>query len=346
MILGQDFIFPWLSLGTTFIWIMAIVLLVDMVAYALDNPAPSTIVLITGDRDFAYAFSFLKLRRYRTILVTLPNAHASLTFQASICFDWYRDVVNSAILTDAACISSSLKLATQDENASAHPFSTGESVDIMQYLRNRPQQRTTPSHPTQAPGDSCTCIPVPTLAGRETTIVTNVADDCEPPFTYSPLIAVDAVTTLSRSSEGSVFEPKNTRSDINIVEQEYLYDSVPTTSVSSSSWSAERATLSLSSGGPAETWHNHQRIIPSNVLPTVHIPLVRSLQTHISQGRSQVLRSQIGEDLKHENVYQEAGVRRFKEYMALAESDGVVRVGGSGGYEWLSLHPKWRKVVL
>lgn len=332
--------------------IMAIVLLVDMLAYAFDNPA-STIVLITGDRDFAYAFSVLKLRRYRTILVTLPNAHASLTFQASICFDWYRDVVNSVIsnlqaghhLTDAACISSSLKLATQDQNASAHSVNTRESVDIMQYLRNRPQQRTTSSYPTQAPGDTCTCILVPTLAGRETTIVNNAADDCEPPFTYSPLIAVDAVTTLSRSSEGSVFEP-NTRSDINIVEQDYLYDSVPTTSVSSSSWSAERATLSSSSGGPAETWHNHQRIIPSNFFPTVYIPLVRSLQTHISQGRSQVLRSQIGGDLKHENVYQEAGVRKFKEYIALAESDGVVLVGGSGEYDWLSLHPKWRKVVL
>jgi hypothetical protein len=341
---------------------MVIVLLVDMLAYALDNPAPSTIVLITGDRDFAYAFSVLKLRRYRTILVTLPNAHASLTFQASICFDWYRDVVKPAIpnlqaghhLTDAACIPSSLKLATQDENASAHSFSTGESVDIMQYLRNRPQQQTAFSYPTHAPGDPCTCnsIPVSTSADRETTIANNAADDCKPPLTYSPLIAVDAVTTgntSSRSSEESTFEPKNTRSDINIVEQDYLYDSVPTTNVSSSSWSAQRATLSLLSpisGEPAETWHNHQRTTPSDVLPTVYIPLVRNLHTHISQGRSQVLRSRVGEDLKHENVYQEAGVKRFKEYIALAESDGVVQMGGSGGCAWVSLHPKWRQVAL
>ncbi len=323
---------------------MVIVLIVDMLAYALDNPAPSTVVLITGDRDFAYAFSVLKLRRYRTILVTLPNAHASLTFQASIRFDWYRDVVNSAIPnlqaghhlgqtierqrpTDVACIPSSflLKLATQDENTSAHSFSTGESVDIMQYIRNRPQQRTTfSSYPTHAPEDSCTCIPVSTSADRETTIVNNAADDCKPPVTYSPLIAVDAVTTGNTSSCSSEFQqksiivPKNTGSDINIVEQDYLSDSVPTTSVStvSSSWSAERATLSplpSFSGEPAETWH--QRTTPSNVLPTVYIPLVRSLQTHISQGRPQVLRSKIGGDLKHENIYQEAGVRNFKNIM-------------------------------
>ncbi|KAF8969794.1 limkain-b1-type NYN domain-containing protein, partial [Flammula alnicola] len=63
-------------------------IIVDMLAHAIDNPAPSTIVLITGDRDFAYAMSILRLRRYRIILLTLPNAHSSLTAQASICMDW------------------------------------------------------------------------------------------------------------------------------------------------------------------------------------------------------------------------------------------------------------------
>jgi len=67
-----------------------------MLAYAIDNPAPCTIVLITGDRDFSYALSILKLRRHRVVLITLPNAHPSLTFQACICFDWFNDVVNRA----------------------------------------------------------------------------------------------------------------------------------------------------------------------------------------------------------------------------------------------------------
>ena len=66
---------------------------VDMLAYAIDNPAPSTIVLISGDRDFAYALSILRLRRYQVVLVTLPTAHPSLTSQASICFDWLNDIL-------------------------------------------------------------------------------------------------------------------------------------------------------------------------------------------------------------------------------------------------------------
>ena len=66
---------------------------VDMLAYAIDNPPKCTMILISGDRDFAYALSVLRLRRYRVVLVTLSNAHASLTSQASLTFDWNRDVI-------------------------------------------------------------------------------------------------------------------------------------------------------------------------------------------------------------------------------------------------------------
>jgi hypothetical protein len=66
---------------------------VDMLAYAIDNQAPSTIVLISGDRDFAYGLAMLRLRRYRVVLITLSNAHPSLRAQASLCFDWISDVL-------------------------------------------------------------------------------------------------------------------------------------------------------------------------------------------------------------------------------------------------------------
>jgi hypothetical protein len=64
-----------------------------MLAYAIDNQPPSTIVLISGDRDFAYGLAMLRLRRYRVVLVTLSNAHPSLRAQASLCFDWISDVL-------------------------------------------------------------------------------------------------------------------------------------------------------------------------------------------------------------------------------------------------------------
>lgn len=74
-------------------------LAVDMLIHAIDNPAPATIIVISGDRDFAYAISTLRLRQYDIVLITLSNAHLSLTSQASICYDWAADIL--AAVTDA-----------------------------------------------------------------------------------------------------------------------------------------------------------------------------------------------------------------------------------------------------
>jgi len=50
-------------------------LLVDMMAHAIDHPAPGTIMLISGDRDFVYAVSTLRLRRYRVIVIASLQIH-------------------------------------------------------------------------------------------------------------------------------------------------------------------------------------------------------------------------------------------------------------------------------
>jgi len=127
-----------------------------MLAFAIDNPAPCTIVLITGDRDFSYALSILKLRQYRVVLVTLPNAHPSLRFQAPICFDWFNDVVNQS----GAPTSPEVRRSRQPErNRPSEPvFNSGRSssldatvvnsmdpdtdelVDFERYLRNRAKE--------------------------------------------------------------------------------------------------------------------------------------------------------------------------------------------------------------
>lgn len=64
-----------------------------MLTYAIDNPAPATIVLISGDRDFVYAVSVLRLRRYRVVLVAPHCAHASLKSQASAVLNWETDIM-------------------------------------------------------------------------------------------------------------------------------------------------------------------------------------------------------------------------------------------------------------
>ncbi|KAF5324452.1 hypothetical protein D9611_004319 [Ephemerocybe angulata] len=71
-------------------------MIVDMLTHAMDNPAPATIVVISGDRDFAYAMAVLRLRQYDVVLITLSNAHISLTSQASTYYDWALDVLAGA----------------------------------------------------------------------------------------------------------------------------------------------------------------------------------------------------------------------------------------------------------
>ncbi|KAH9842933.1 NYN domain-containing protein [Rhodofomes roseus] len=68
-------------------------MIVDMLTYALDTPAPATIVLISGDRDFVYAVSVLRLRRYRVVLVAPHTTHNSLRSQATVVLDWSTDVL-------------------------------------------------------------------------------------------------------------------------------------------------------------------------------------------------------------------------------------------------------------
>ncbi|KAI1786187.1 limkain-b1-type NYN domain-containing protein, partial [Ganoderma leucocontextum] len=62
--------------------------LVDMMAHAVDNPAPTTIVLISGDRDFVYAVSILSLRQYRVILLAPRAAYSGLKAQGSAVYRW------------------------------------------------------------------------------------------------------------------------------------------------------------------------------------------------------------------------------------------------------------------
>ncbi|KAI0948335.1 hypothetical protein AcW1_005575 [Taiwanofungus camphoratus] len=68
-------------------------MIVDMMAYAIDTPAPATIVLISGDRDFAYAVSVLSLRRYRVILIAPSVAHDGLKGRADVVYHWPNDVL-------------------------------------------------------------------------------------------------------------------------------------------------------------------------------------------------------------------------------------------------------------
>lgn len=68
-----------------------------MLTYAIDTPAPATIILISGDRDFVYAVSVLRFRRYHVAVIAPGSAHATLKSRASEALDWDHDVLGKPL---------------------------------------------------------------------------------------------------------------------------------------------------------------------------------------------------------------------------------------------------------
>jgi hypothetical protein len=84
-------------------------------ANAMDNSLPFTIILITGDRDFAYLVSILTLRRYHVIVIVPPNHHSSLTCQASAVLDWNTEIIQQPNKSTVVALSDSAPLASPAE---------------------------------------------------------------------------------------------------------------------------------------------------------------------------------------------------------------------------------------
>ncbi|KAG1756273.1 NYN domain-containing protein [Suillus paluster] len=79
-------------------------ILVDMLTFAVDNPSPATIILIAGDRDYAYAVSTLRLRQYTIVLIVppAPNIPQCLESQASVVVDWNFAILGKRTETDTS----------------------------------------------------------------------------------------------------------------------------------------------------------------------------------------------------------------------------------------------------
>lgn len=63
-------------------------ILVDMLFWAVDNPAPANYLLISGDRDFSNCLHQLRMRRYNILLAQPQQASAPLTAAAKTVWLW------------------------------------------------------------------------------------------------------------------------------------------------------------------------------------------------------------------------------------------------------------------
>lgn len=80
-------------------------LLTELFMFALDNPAPATIIMITGDVDYANALSNLKLRGYFIVLVPPTNVSRQLLMIPNSVVHWNHVISPVSKAPDADSIS-------------------------------------------------------------------------------------------------------------------------------------------------------------------------------------------------------------------------------------------------
>jgi hypothetical protein len=304
---------------------------VDMLAFCLDHPAPATIILASGDRDFAYAMSVLRHRQYRMVLVApaQPTAHVTLRAQASLVLDWTNDVLGQATRGD-----------------SSHALSTtrasGASVaSRIELQTSSPSITSTSWEKATPPG---TCLPGPPLASHsignvrtapqsnehfsETSLESQSDINGAP---VNPCVKLLRLGGRLRQSSFPAYPPPSEG-----LEQPTFTtggSSRPRTMAQETSLQGN-TTLSLrpvSTSTPAlddgSMWS----------IPTVKFqPLIDKLVHHLETGWATPLRSVVASQLNGK-IYEKAGVCTFGEYIALAQKSGIVQLGGVGGNLWISL---------
>lgn len=106
--------------------------------------------------------------------------------------------------------------------------------------------------------------------------------------------------------------------------------------------SASPKSKSLESSGPLPTLPTNQQDSPPRAsIPSRFQPLIDILTRMRTAGFDRTLRSLVGQSC-NKDIYAQAGVSGFAEYISQASEAQLVQVGGDGGHAWVRLHPELR----
>ncbi|KAF7970757.1 hypothetical protein HWV62_23170 [Athelia sp. TMB] len=388
-------------------------MLVDLMAFAIDNPAPATVILVSGDRDFAYAASVLRLRRYRVVIIAPANLHISLKAQASVFFDWNRDILDQVEAAEVYW-----PATTSAVNKSSHARTTSRELDVVASVpienEDKPEllQDAIPSTSDSSlsdgsaafssPSDVDIGLPqsLPTLAsilppsytgristppgpegfqregnrppdpGRNASHSSTIPSTTEFKFLLDLLIdhrnrgirfppwaslaeSYNRHVLASGVLDAETFEEYMTRAmnaSIGVTygggkngrEWIYLLPSASTSLLGSASSSRKvpgEATMGPVPTNPSNSAERYADSIPSTLMAEHFSPLCSALLRQCIKGVTHPLRMNIAVDLMNQDsqVYNRAGVTKFKEYVALAVEANIVTIGGQMNDAWISL---------
>lgn len=304
-------------------------MMVDMLAFAIDHPPPATIVIISGDRDFVYAISTLRNRRYGIVLI-VPNSGAPIILksQANAILEWRYDILNqdvwstqqqqkhnlssaqslfSNILTSASprdqqqqpqaanYVTSSLKTSPSEEQktglaAAARPLSAGNSGhDASKQSTKQPTRATQPN--SNNSGNN-------TISATPSAL--RVATQPRVPSLLSSSAAVTAANNNNTENPSDIPDDEEAKKFAN----EYV------------------------------------GFVFSPKAPGYFDLLIEVMEKFRLANEPKPRRSRVGNELLRRNplLYHRAGCSSFKEYIELAVKEGIVSIGGDKGLAWVCLN--------
>ncbi len=341
-------------------------MITDLLAYAIDQPAPATVVLISGDRDFAYPLGILRNRGYNVVLVTPPiGAVPILEASANVVMSWRQDVLGMQVNKDGKPYSSYTSTGTpskqsQYKDSNTHPASASSSGGLaygkppgaLKHQDRRPSNRTLQlfdpliklleqikKEGNPKPLRSMVAARLVSL-DRGIFVRAGAAKWAE----YAAVAEAAGIVTLGSSGQTG-FEW------VSLKDSARAAASLP-------------MIPSVSSGSNGST-PNRQKPVPyttpssssssSNELPAklkAFAPLIEVCKEQRSQGNAKPLCSLVGTQLAVlarqgvVDAYGLAGVAGWRDYIAAAEKAGVARSAPTDheGVFVVELHPKYLNI--
>ncbi|KAF4576796.1 hypothetical protein EYR36_000609 [Pleurotus pulmonarius] len=343
-------------------------MIVDMLTYAIDRPAPATIILISGDRDFAYAASVLRLRRYSVVVASLtnPGAHPSLKAQANTTLDWNADIMDK--VGEEYC-----HWAKRDE-----PMPT-EEISRPTWVRQRSSTVSTateillapsvhkaenkPSGPIRHKRDNSTNY-------RNLAVNVDKSTQTHGSLVHAPCSCSATLVPEHFKKEAELLDTRSLREhkikDVHVLSTPHAPSSgkdnfrkIPLALPPGSMDRKEEASLSnqtdafLVTDNPqsvaeaaSEGTKEEAASLDDFPLPVTMSQRVEAFKKMVvllrEQEQCRTLRSALACELVSAGVVAQAGARDFQDYLYLAESFGLIEQGGSKAEAWVSLHPEWQ----
>lgn len=183
-------------------------ILVDMLAFANDHPSPATVILIAGDRDYAYAVSTLRLRQYNVVLIVppAPNIPQSLESQASVVVDWNFAILGKRTEADTSPIRQPYRNLDEDivERLSREVQDLNEDPVVTLISSSLP---TPPAHIQRDIATEKQQPPVNTDSGH----AAQLASSCTPKSAASTIPATPVLPRFGSAASRARFATKSTQ---------------------------------------------------------------------------------------------------------------------------------------